>query len=315
MIYTGSDEIRGVMLGNDEIPAIYVGSEQIYPMTISGFTVRPLTLEYTINGGSKNIRIASEYDWTATTPDSWITLSAASGQSGRTALSVTVGPNQTGDVLSGTVVVTSTDLQHSATIDIIQKVAYEPTGYLVVNKCQPIIETNFNPYLVYTNSNNYMRIEFQNDFTQNDSYPCYLWQAGTSSGGWFSYELDGDQITSYQNLGGNTFRLPDNWNTNGTTSVSIFTYDDWTATATNGAKTTSQTWQLNFANDILKLFPSAEVSTTFYRMKVFDSPSATDPIYDFCPALDGNNTACIYEAVNDTYHYPSGSGTITFVSF
>lgn len=308
MIYTGSDEIRGVMLGNDEIPAIYVGSEQIYPMTVSGFTVKPLTLEYTINGGSKNIKIASEYDWTATTPDSWITLSAASGQSGRTTLAVTVGPNQTGDVLSGTVVVTSTDLQHSATIDIIQKVAYVPTGYLEYSGYVEV-QTALNPYQTYTGSNGYMRFELQADLESG-----YLWLAG-SSWPWFSYEDGGG--SQYQNLGSTTVCGGNySWNTDGTSSTAIFTYDNNTWTMTKGAQTDSGMWSGNLVNDTFFLFKGHNYPLgNFYRLKVFDSTSATEPIYDFCPALDGNNTACIYEAVNGTYHYPSGSGTITFVSF
>ena len=308
MIYTGSDEIRGVMLGNDEIPAIYVGSEQIYPMTISGFTVRPQSLSFSVNGGSKNIRIVSEYDWTAVSDNTAFTLSAASGSSGRTSITVTAGPNQTGDVISGTVVVTSTDLQHSATVDIEQVVEYVPTGYLEYNGYADI-STPFNPCQTYTGGNNYMRIELQADLQGG-----YLWKAG-GSWPWFSYE-DNYSGSQYQNLGnatgcGNGF----SWNTTGTSSTAIFTYDNGTWTMAKGNQTDSGTWQGDLPDDTFVIFTGFnEPDGDFYRLKVFDSPNG-DPVYDFCPALDGNNTACIFEAVNETYHYPSGSGTITFVSF
>lgn len=310
MIYTGSDEIRGIMLGNDEIPGIYVGSEQIYPMTISGFKVRPLSLSFSTNGGSKNISIVSEYNWTATTPDSWITLSAASGQSGRTSLSVTVGPNQTGGDISGTVVVTSTDLQHSATIDIIQKMEYIPTGYLEYNGMANV-NTSFNPYQIYA-SNDYMRLELQADL-----YTGYLWYTN-NSWPWFSFETTGgNDRLSYQNIGNSTaLGTGYSWNTSGTASTSVFTYDNNIWTMTKGNQTQTGSWSGDFDNNNLVIFGGySNPLGVFYRLKVFDSPSASNPVYDFCPALDGNNTASIFEAVNGIYLYPSGEGTITFVSF
>ena len=136
MIYTGANEIP-IYLGSDEITAIYSGSEQIYPYSISGLTVKPLTLSFPIGGGDKVIRIVSEYPWTASTPDSWLTLSADSGASGRTSITVTADPNETGVELSGSVVVTSTDLQHTATVDIIQQTSPIPVGY---QELQYIIE-------------------------------------------------------------------------------------------------------------------------------------------------------------------------------
>ena len=137
MIYTGSDEIRGIMLGSDEIQAIYAGEELIYPMGVSGFTVKPLAISFPIGGGNKNIKIVSEYAWTAAVSDSWITLSAYSGDSGRTTIVATVGENETGEEISGTVIVTSTDLQHTATVDIVQQTSPIPAEY---QELQYIIE-------------------------------------------------------------------------------------------------------------------------------------------------------------------------------
>ncbi len=135
-IFVGGEGIS-IMLGNDEIPAIYCGEEQIYPTTISGFAVKPTELTFPISGGDKVIRVVSEYAWTASTPDSWLTLSVSSGASGRTSITVTAGPNETGGELSGSVVVTSTDLQHTATVDIIQQTSPIPVGY---QELQYIIE-------------------------------------------------------------------------------------------------------------------------------------------------------------------------------
>lgn len=169
MIYAAGNEMP-VYLGADEITAIYAGSEQIYPYSISGFTVKPLTLSFTIGGGDKVIRIVSEYPWTAITPDSWLTLSAYSGASGRTSITVTADPNETGTELSGTVVITSTDLQHSATIDVIQQTSPIPAGY---QELQYIIEPPatwaYIPTDIYLTSD--MWFEYKVRPTQNPSVP------------------------------------------------------------------------------------------------------------------------------------------------
>lgn len=159
-----------VYLGADEISAIYAGGEQIYPYSISGFTVKPLTLSFTIGGGDKVIKIVSEYPWTASTPDSWLTLSTYSGGSGRTSITVTADPNETGTELSGTVVVTSTDLQHSATVDIVQETSPIPVGY---QELQYIIEPPatwaYIPTDIYMTSD--MWFEYKIRPTQNPSVP------------------------------------------------------------------------------------------------------------------------------------------------
>ena len=168
-IFVGGEGIS-IMLGNDEIPAIYCGEEQIYPTTISGFTVRPAELLFTIAGGDKNIRIVSEYPWTASTPDSWLTLSVASGASGRTSITVTADPNETGVELSGTVVVTTTDLQHSVTVDVIQQTSPIPAEY---QELQYIIEPPatwaYIPTDIYMTSD--MWFEYKVRPTQNPSVP------------------------------------------------------------------------------------------------------------------------------------------------
>lgn len=302
-----------VYLGADEIPAIYVGSEQIYPYSISGLTARPANIDFGYLGGSKTIRIVSEYDWTATTADSWLTLSAASGLSGRTSITVSAGLNDTGGALSGSVVITSTDLQHSVTIIITQvATVFAPTGYLNVNGGRPDITTTFKPYDVYANSgtSNYMRIEFNNDFT----VACYLWLGGGSPT-WFSFECNSIiNRNYYQNLGSTTVLGIDVWNTSGLSKTNVFTYNNRSWTMTNGKTTKTGTWNGTIGNINLQLFASIDVKTKFYRMKVYDAPDAANPVFDFCPELDANNTPCIYDAANGFLHYSQG-GTITFIPF
>jgi len=311
MIYAETNEMP-VYLGADEITAIYAGSEQIYPYSISGFTVKPLSIEVPYVGGTGKVRIISEYDWTATTADSWITLSAASGASGRTSITLTIDPNQTGSDLSGSVIITSTDLQHTATVDVVARALFTPTGYINVNGGKPNITTTFKPYDVYTNSgtSNYMRIEFNNDFTGI----CYLWLAGGMPN-WFSFECSNrTNYEAYQNLGQATQKGSGPWNTSGLSKTNIFTYNNNTWNMTNGATTKTGTWNNQLGNNNLVLFASNNIYTNFYRMKVYDAPDAANPVFDFCPYLDENNAVCIYDQINNLYHYPEG-GTITFIPF
>lgn len=311
MIYAGTNEMP-VYLGADEISAIYAGGEQIYPYSISGFTVKPLSIKVPYVGGTGKVRIISEYDWTATTADSWITLSAASGASGRTSITLTIDPNQTGSDLSGSVIITSTDLQHTATVDVVARTLFTPTGYINVNGGKPNITTTFKPYDVYTNSgtSNYMRIEFNNDFTGK----CYLWLAGGGPN-WFSFECSNrTNYQAYQNLGQTTQNGNDAWNTSGLSKTNIFTYNNNTWEMTNGATTKTGTWSGQIGNNNFALFISNNVYTNFYRMKVYDAPDAANPVFDFCPYLDENNAVCIYDQINNLYHYPEG-GTITFIPF
>ena len=83
---------------------------------------------------------------------------------------------------------------------------------------------------------------------------------------------------------------------------------------TNGETTKTGTWTGDIGNANFSLFTSNDVYTNFYRMKVYDDPNAANPVFDFCPYLDGNNNVCIYDQMNVLYHYPQG-GTITFIPF
>lgn len=312
MIYLGENEIAGIYLGDTEIQGIYCGDDLIYPMTISGFTVRPLVLSFVQSGEGKKLRIVSEYPWVASTTDSWLSLSAESGASGRTSITVTASENDTEAERTGTITVATTDQAYSASISVTQGITFEPTGYLFVSGTSSAhnIETNFYPGAVYADSGNYLRFEFQNDFPGTG----YLWRATPN---WFSFERNSS--TSYQNIGESILQgryANELWDTCGTTNTNVFTYDNGTWTMVGRNRTDSGSWTGTITTTgNLRLFPSNISGFNFYRLKVFNSPSATGPIYDFCPYLDGDDKPCIYESINETYHYSNATVATSEINF
>lgn len=120
MIYLGNNELAGVMLGSNEIAGIYVGDDLIYPMTVTAWSVSPSAMTFTNAGGTSQVRIAALSSWTISSSDNWITLSQASGDSGRTTVTVTAG------ALSGstprTATITVTDGTNTSTVSVTQNV-------------------------------------------------------------------------------------------------------------------------------------------------------------------------------------------------
>lgn len=135
MIYTGSDEIRGIMLGGEEISAIYCGADLMYPMSVTAWSVTPSTLEYKLTGGTKNVRIASPSGtWSITSSENWITFSITGGgiqgASSRTVVEVTASNNGTGADRTATLTITDDDNQ--TTVGTISVVQYD---------CNPVVLT------------------------------------------------------------------------------------------------------------------------------------------------------------------------------
>lgn len=78
---------------------------EVYVLASSpDIVVNPDSLEFSCYGGSSSVTVTAENDWSASTNDAWITLSALSGQSGDTIISVSTSAYSSGR--SGTGVVT-----------------------------------------------------------------------------------------------------------------------------------------------------------------------------------------------------------------
>ena len=81
------------------------------------FGTDPETLTFNANEGTETVTLMSESPWTATTNDSWITLSDYTGETGQT-LSVSVSYNSFNE---RTGVVTFTDGENTATLTVTQE--------------------------------------------------------------------------------------------------------------------------------------------------------------------------------------------------
>lgn len=148
MIYLGNNELAGVMLGSNEIAGIYVGDDLIYPMTVTAWSVSPSAMTFASTGGTSQVRIAALSSWTISSSESWITFSQASGDSGRTSVTVTAA------ALSGstprTATITVTDGTNTSTVSVTQ------------NTCNPVVisaETNY-LYVVPAGTVNFTPCEF-----------------------------------------------------------------------------------------------------------------------------------------------------------
>ncbi len=89
--------------------------------------VSPSSLTFSDAGGSQTVSVTANVDWSASSSDSWVTVSPATGKSSGTAqqLSVTVGKNSSLD-RNATITVKSIDGTLSGTVAVTQT-AYMPT--------------------------------------------------------------------------------------------------------------------------------------------------------------------------------------------
>lgn len=72
-------------------------------------------------GGNLSVKMTSNYPWTASASDSWISIGTTSGQAGEVTLTISVAPNTQPDGRSGSVTVTCEGLMRSIQIKQLQK--------------------------------------------------------------------------------------------------------------------------------------------------------------------------------------------------
>lgn len=317
MIYAGTTEMP-VYLGADEIPAIYVGSEQIYPYSISGFTVKPLTLSFPKAGGAKSIRIVSEYSWTASTADAWLTLSANSGASGRTTLTVTAVANETGEELTGSITITASDPTYSATVAVTQETSPIPAAY---QELQYIEERAGNYAYITTNilMNSDMWFEFKIRPTANPSTPEKhifsgdVFQAArvlanntmrTRRGGSASI----NPIANVYTWGSDTtfvlFKKNNNVVANGTTIGSFAPAEPYVDTTPGWFFSWKETDPSSTGNNF------AMVGYLYYF--IIGSNTTGQELYHFTPVKRlSDNEVGLYETVNGVFYGPANSKKFT----
>lgn len=124
MIYIGNGEISGIYVGDSEISGIYIGDNQIYPMNFEGIKLSPTSIASKKTGGTQNLRVVCDREWTLSNNESWITLSQSAG-TGNTIVTVTISENNTGSARTDTISAVTTDNLYSATTFIDQSICQE----------------------------------------------------------------------------------------------------------------------------------------------------------------------------------------------
>ena len=119
MIYVGNGEISGIYLGNSEISGIYIGDNQIYPMNFEGIKLSPTSIVSKKTGGTQNLRVVCDREWTLSNNESWITISQSAG-TGNALVTVTFSENNTGSARTDTISAITTDNLYSATTSVEQ---------------------------------------------------------------------------------------------------------------------------------------------------------------------------------------------------
>lgn len=316
MIYTGGDEIRGIMLGSDEIQAIYAGEELIYPMGVSGFTVKPLAISFAVGGGSKNIKITSEYAWTAVVSDSWITLSTYSGDSGRTTIVATVGENETGEEISGTVIVTSTDLQHTATVDIVQQTSPIPAEYQEIQYIYNQSQIAYIPTDIYFTSDMWFEFKVRNlgvsQLPERHIFGGSLFdtQVQTNAASWF---IRGNRTSTQRAHITNAF--PAN------TDVTAVLYKGNDNIVLNGVnyasltpKGTTDTYKAYFFTNNQTIPQNNDADrlglNAYLYYYIIGSNTSGEELYHFVPVRrKSDNLVGLYEIINGAFYGPGNSNT------
>lgn len=314
MINVGENEITGIFLGDNEIAGIYAGDELLYPTTVSGFTVSPLELVFAMQGGSKRIKITSEYSWTASVSDSGITLSAYSGGSGRTTIDVVMERNETGAEITGNITISSSESQDSATVGIIQVDTLIPSEFQEIEYInEPKNRYAYIPTNIYMNSD--MWFEFKVSAVENPATP----EKHFFSGNYYqaarvlaNYKArfgrgDDSTITPSNNVygsfptGDKTFVLyknNDNVVVNGTTITTLSpgrTFD------------TQPGWFFSWKETIPTSSVNLSPVCNFYYM-IIGSNTSGEELYHFIPVRRiADNEVGLFDIVNGVFYGPGNS--------
>lgn len=117
-----------------------------------------------VQGGIKEFTLTSSEEWNATSDQTWLTLSANSGQKGIDTLSVSATPNTTGNFRTATVIF-SANGQTSKTLKITQN----PIIDLTAGNLNSILKGKLNDFSSLTLSGTIDARDFK---TMRDSMPC-----------------------------------------------------------------------------------------------------------------------------------------------
>lgn len=123
---------------------IYLDNIYFYTNAVSSITVSPATLNFAPAGGSQTFDVATSLNWTATSNQSWLTLSAASGAGNKT-ITATAATNTAFAARTATVTVKASD-NTEKTVIINQDAAVPPAAPTPTMPAANVISVYSDPY-------------------------------------------------------------------------------------------------------------------------------------------------------------------------
>lgn len=291
-----------------------------YGPVISTIEVNPSSVVFTNTGGTSALTISSLNNWTASTSNSWVTLSDTAGTSSDTSISVTVsnymGPeNRNGEITF------INENEESVTVSIVQKTAkvryreltnigttgntwfvldhkfkgdekikiegvtfsvYE-SAYTTLFSCG--VSEHPSIYISSGNSETYRNIEF---YWNNIKHTINT--AGTQS---FSQNFN-------KCLGNNTIEISSTGLTiDGNVNSSYQETTDFTRTNNMVLFAANENGDYKCG---FQYYPS-------YVGRITITDSADTVVAKYIPVVDDNGTPCIYSVISDQCIYNSGTGT------
>ena len=110
---------------------MYFDNVSVEKESNDNITTTPTSISFAVDGGSSDVEITSNVDYTISADKSWITVSASSGVSGTSTITVTAASNSGGAARSGNVTISSGAA--SETVSVSQESnGGEPTGTFTV---------------------------------------------------------------------------------------------------------------------------------------------------------------------------------------
>lgn len=129
-LYMGEINCDTMYFGEYEVRNIYLGETEVFSSgPFVGLKVSPKAMSFKKTGGTNSMAIKSSEPWTASTDAEWLSLSQATGDSGKTTISVTALENEGEEARTATIEVHTASF--SASVVITQYVV-QNTDYLQV---------------------------------------------------------------------------------------------------------------------------------------------------------------------------------------
>lgn len=127
-MFIGNTEIKGFYTGENQVIGFYIGTEEI---SIGGLELTPETQSFSSSGGSFTITVKSSEAWTLSMDSTYLSASIYSGNSGESAVTITVAGNTASTDVQTTITATTQNYTASTVVSIEKTLDYS-SRYLTI---------------------------------------------------------------------------------------------------------------------------------------------------------------------------------------